>query len=322
LRIPCVGQKADSQIDESRAPKSKEEQEMDRDNKAQLLMEREKIAPASVQQQGLKTILFHVNDDPSGIVRLEVALSLARASGAHLHCLHVSPIEAYTVVDVIGTFVNAGVAEALEDQATKLRAEIEGKLANEDVTWNYEQVTGVLMSQLVRRAALADLIITAREPSQPEFGGPAITLLGDLLRQSRTPLLVVPEDATEFDPLGPAVIAWNGSYEAANTVRWTVPLLALASEIRVVQFSEDKEDLVPATGLLEYLSRQNISAELDVRSAPPAGIAAGLIDYAQERRASTLLIGGYSHSRAGQFLFGGVTRSLLKSCPLPLVIAS
>jgi nucleotide-binding universal stress UspA family protein len=74
--------------------------------------------------------------------------------------------------------------------------------------------------------------------------------------------------------------------------------------------------------VLEDLSRQNITAELDDRSAPPAGIEAGLVDYAQERRASTLLIGGYSHSRAGQFLFGGVTRSLLKSCPLPLVIAS
>ncbi len=293
---------------------------MNRENEAQLLME-QKIAPSTAQPQGLKTILFHVHDDPSGIARLEVALSLARACGAHLHCLHVSPIEAYTVVDVFGTFLNAGVAAALENQAAKLRAEIEGQLANEDVRWTYDQVTGALVPQLVHRAALADLIITGREPSQAEFGGPAITLLGDLLTQSRTPLLVLPDQPDEFDPFGPAVIAWNGSYEAANTVRWTLHLLRLASEVRVVHFTEDKSDQFPPTALLEYLSRQGISAELDVRSTPRVGLDAALIEYAQEGRAGTILMGGYSHSRAGQFLFGGVTRSILKSCPLPLVIA-
>jgi nucleotide-binding universal stress UspA family protein len=32
-------------------------------------------------------------------------------------------------------------------------------------------------------------------------------------------------------------------------------------------------------------------------------------------------MGGYSHSRAGEFLFGGVTRDLLRACPISLVMA-
>jgi nucleotide-binding universal stress UspA family protein len=32
-------------------------------------------------------------------------------------------------------------------------------------------------------------------------------------------------------------------------------------------------------------------------------------------------MGGYGHNRAGEFLFGGVTRSLLKKCALPLFVA-
>ena len=49
---------------------------------------------------GIKTILLHVHDDASFEDRLQVALSIARACGAHLHCLHVTPIEAYSIVDV------------------------------------------------------------------------------------------------------------------------------------------------------------------------------------------------------------------------------
>jgi len=32
-------------------------------------------------------------------------------------------------------------------------------------------------------------------------------------------------------------------------------------------------------------------------------------------------MGGYSHTRIGEYVFGGVTRILLTECPLPLVIA-
>jgi nucleotide-binding universal stress UspA family protein len=32
-------------------------------------------------------------------------------------------------------------------------------------------------------------------------------------------------------------------------------------------------------------------------------------------------MGGYGHSRAGEFLFGGVTRALIKECPIALVLS-
>ena len=31
-------------------------------------------------------------------------------------------------------------------------------------------------------------------------------------------------------------------------------------------------------------------------------------------------MGGYGHSRVREFLFGGVTRTLLKECPISLII--
>lgn len=295
-------------------------------SETQLMMERPQTLRLAEQiaGTGIKTILFHVHDDDLVMGRLQIGLSIARACGAHIHCLHVTPIEAYTVVDTFGgIFVNQAIVDAFEQEAARLRLRIESLLAGEDVTWDYEEITGELIPHLVQSAALADLVITGREPRQRDFGGPAITLIGDLLARIRTPLLVTGDRLADFDPFGPAVIAWNGSYEAANAIRGALPLLKMASNVTVVTFTEDDARSprgFPSTTLLEYLSRQGIAAELETRPGRHE-IDEALVHYSERHGAGIIVIGGYSHSRAGEFLFGGVTRSLLRECPTALVIA-
>ena len=288
-----------------------------------LMMDRPEpqVARAPVAASGIKTILFHVHDDDSVMDRLQIVLSIARACGAHVHCLHVTPLEAYTIVDAFGgTFVNGQIISALEEQAAKLKLRIEAQLENEDITWDYEEITGELMPHLVQRAALADIVITGREPHEREFGGPAVTLIGDLLSTIRAPLLVVGKGSADFDPFAPAVIAWNGSYEAANAVRSALPLLKMASTVTIVQLSEKRDRRFPSTLLLEYLSRQGIRAELETRTTS-GQIEDALVGFAESHGAGIIVMGAYSHNRAGEFLFGGVTRALLRECPIPLLVA-
>ncbi|HSQ98571.1 MAG TPA: universal stress protein [Sphingomicrobium sp.] len=294
------------------------------ESQSPLVMDRPNALSASEQVPGagIKTILFHVYEDDAVMDRLQLALSLARACGAHLHCLHVTPIQAYTVVDSFGaTFVSQEIIDAFQEQAAKLQQRIEAHLGLEDVSWDYEEITGEIVPHIVQSAALSDLVITGREPRQREFGGPAVSLCGDLLAQIRTPLFVTGDRTEDFDPFGPALVAWNGSYEAANAVRSSLPLLKMASRVQIVDFAEKKDRRFPSTNLLEYLSRHGIKADLDARSEPLGGVELGLVDYATHHGAGIIVLGGYSHSRAGEFLFGGVTRSLLKNCPVALVMA-
>lgn len=83
--------------------------------------------------------------------------------------------------------------------------------------------------------------------------------------------------------------------------------------------------VVADTALLEYLSRHGIHAEASVESSLPDWseqfVVAALLAREAETKASYMVMGGYSHSRIGEYLFGGVTRSLLYDCPLPLLIA-
>lgn len=297
----------------------------------QLDIERPTVRKAASRpdvDSGIKTILLHVQNDESLDGRIQTALSLARACEAHLSCLHITPIEAYVAFDSFGgVFVMNDVIKALDEEEARLHSRVEEELRNEDVSWDYIQVTGNVAGQLVSHAALADLIVTGREPHRSDFVGPAVGLLGDLICRSRAPLFIPSDDARPVDPTGLALIAWDGSYEAANAVRSSVGLLKLASSVHILQIKEqEKDEAFPSTRLLEYLSRHDVHAEYSVIEAgvdvnDQGVISDTLAARAQALRASYLVMGGYNHSRVGEYIFGGVTRTMLSEAPVPLLIA-
>lgn len=282
---------------------------------------------ASNVQAGVKSILLHVQNDKALDQTLETALSLARACEAHVECLHVTPIQAYVAFDSFGgVFVMSDVFKSIEEEERLLKERIQAEMSKEDVSWDYTQTTGDVPSQLVGRAALADLIVTSRQPKRTDFQGATIGMLGDLLHRSRTPLFFAADDGKVPDPTGGALIAWNGSFEAANAVRSAIGLLKLASDVRVLRIDEEKDETFPSTRLLEYLSRHGIHAELKVETAHPDSrdvdfTQAYLLSEAKQMNAAYIVMGGYSHSRVGEYMFGGLTRSMLTASPIPLFIA-
>lgn len=271
----------------------------------------------------MKTILLHVQDEHSAGAPLEAALSLARTCGAHLSCVQVTPIEAYVAFDSLGgVFVMSDVLSAIATREDELQQRFNARLEHEDVSWDYAHVTGHVANAIISHAALADVIVTGRGSSEERNQYQAgLALLGDLVHRSRTPLLIPGDRQASYDATGPALIAWDGSYEAANAVRAGLSLLRCASDVRVVTVDEEsnKPDAFPSTRLLEYLSRHGVHAELRCTSIDRDLVASALLGEAEEFGAATIVLGGYSHSRIGEYLFGGVTRTLLSASPVALL---
>ena len=278
---------------------------------------------AVVQESGdapIKAILFVIHEDSELESRLQAALTLARACTAHLHLLHVIPVQAYTVSDVYGgMFASGAIADILQREAAKTEARLETQLAQEDVSWSYEVTTSLVVPELLKNGALADLVFISRQPAWHEFGRTGPALLGELVCSMRTPLCVLGDRAQSFNPFGAAAIAWNGSIESANAVRSAIGLLRMAKQVRVVRLTEEGDASFPDVRLLEYLSRHGVSAELEC-ARPKRDAASAIVDFAVGADAEYLVMGGYSHSRAGEYFFGGVTRELLQTCPVSLVL--
>lgn len=272
----------------------------------------------------MRSILLHVEDDSSLEARMQAALSLARATNGHVTCLHSTPIEAYVAFDTFGgVFVMEKVIEALDEREASVQARVEEHFRKEDVSWEYRKSTGSIGRTILSHAALADVVVTGRNDPGSKDERVLIGQLGDLVVKSRSPLLIPSLGGANFDPLGKAMIAWNGSYEAANAVRGSLPLLKLAASVEVVRFDEEKDEkpLFPSTTLLEYLSRHDIHADLSVETAERQFVAAALISRAMDNAVSHVILGGYGHSRLEEYVFGGVTRSMLESSPVNIVIA-
>jgi nucleotide-binding universal stress UspA family protein len=270
----------------------------------------------------MRSILLHVENDASLDVPLQAALSLARATNGHITCLHAIPIEAYVAFDNFGgVFVMPEVIEALDEQAARLQSRVKERLGKEDVSWEYIKSNGSVPQAKISHAALADVVVTGRAQVGEKPDRSALGRLGDLVLKSRSPILIPAIDGADFNPLGKAMIAWNGSYEAANAVRGSLSLLKLAASIELVRVEGEDDALFPSTRLLEYLSRHDIHADLRIETLEKDFVAETLIARALHTDASHIVLGGYGHTRIGEYIFGGVTRSMLASSPVNLVIA-
>lgn len=283
--------------------------------------------PARVRApSGVKSILFYVHNDDGLDARLETALALARACGAHLTLQQVVPTQAYVTFDTFGgVYVLDELLKTVEEQNQQLRDRLDAKLAREDVAFDIVETGGELIASLAGRAALSDLLMIGREPTTVEFAGRTTGIFGELLHQSRTPLFI-PGSQPLPDICGTAMIAWDGSHEAANAVRAAVGLLGLADRVEVFRVEEPKAEAFGIPAVLEYLSRHGIHAELRTETLArgeqdPNLVASLLVAEAKRIGAAYLVMGGYSHSRLGEYLFGGVTRELLRSSSVALFVA-
>ena len=83
----------------------------------------------------------------------------------------------------------------------------------------------------------------------------------------------------------------------------------------------DAHGELPGADISLHLARHGVKAEIE--RTVSAGIPAGdvLLSRAADLGADLLVIGAYGHSRVRELLLGGVTRSILQSMTLPVLMS-
>ena len=257
----------------------------------------------------MRSILVYADRGTSMPSRLETALSLARATGGHVTVLVDTPIQRYISMDPMGGSYVATDAlnQALADDDAHAEA-IAGKLEGQDVPFDVVHTEIEPVDALASASRLADVVVLSR----------SCGMAGDLATITRTPLLVLPDEAELALPLGSSAIAWDGGDEAALALRSCVPLLAGCENVHVVTV-KDKTNGFPPIDALSYLSRHGIKAELHelTRNGSTEETLAGT---AVRLKTDLLVMGAYGHSRMREYFFGGVTRYFLEDCPRPALL--
>ena len=267
----------------------------------------------------MKNILLLLHDDSGQEARLQVGLHLARALDGHLCCLDVvqAPVQGGCLTPDGQVFL----VEYEREQETANRGTISNRLENEDVPWTMTEATGNIADCVKRAAGLSDLIVVNRRLD--DFSGPdMMAIASKVVLEAHKPVVAVSEACRSFDAAGPAIVAWDGSDPAMAALTGSVPLLRIARSVKIIEIQDSTAGSVRDASA--YLSRHDIHAEVELIArfkGDPDGPAEIIQAICVREKAAYCVMGAFGHSRLREAILGGVTRTMLASSEVPLVLA-
>ncbi len=284
-----------------------------------------------------KTILVPLYGTKTDPRTLQYAGAVARRCGAHIDALfaELDPLQQpLLIASPDGTFPYKewydAMAELNKLRRTKAVNAFDQWLAQSGIprvpapgdmkscSTALEVTAGPLAEIISDRALTSDFVIAALPGSETDLH---MTITEVTLFQSGRPVLLVPPgDASPPPAEAPVVVAWKNTVEAGRALSSALPLMRDARETVILQAGHDAAKAVPVDRVLAYLSRHGINARgAAVEAGDNAGAA--LLSEAARLGAGLLVLGAYSHSRAREIIFGGVTRHVLQHATIPVWFA-
>jgi nucleotide-binding universal stress UspA family protein len=258
---------------------------------------------------------------------LEFACELAQEYGAHLTGVFMQPPPASTPPQTFarGKGIPA-VIDAHREQLERIeadhRARFEDTVGRHGMRSEWRSVPHSSEDVEVH-AHYADVSVVARPAlARPTAGPPG--LVESLVLTSGRPVIVLP-------PGGAAsrgrriLVGWNGGREAVRAVADALPVLVRAEVVEVLVVDPERHRAAhgeePGADIARYLVRRGVRVE--VRRLSSGGEDVGLVLLAQAAAlgADLLVMGAYGHSYLNEWMFGGVTRTVLREAELPVLMS-
>jgi len=144
-----------------------------------------------------------------------------------------------------------------------------------------------------------------------------------MLIDSGKPVLVVPYIGPQGSSIGRTVmIAWKETRETARAVAAALPLLQQAQRVHVATWGDEhavERRRMPE--LLAYLGRHGVEAVPHHYGDEPGSVGETILSAVADLDADLLVMGGYGHSRAREWILGGATRTILESMTVPVLMS-
>jgi len=116
------------------------------------------------------------------------------------------------------------------------------------------------------------------------------------------------------------MVCWDGGRAAARAIGDAIPFLERAGRIEVVIVTNERSKIERAD-IGAHLARHGLNAK--IKRMPPGDIdvADVLLSYAADEGVDFIVMGGYGHARLREFVLGGVTRSMLRTMTVPVLMS-
>jgi nucleotide-binding universal stress UspA family protein len=293
----------------------------------------------------LKDILVGVDPSTAGEGRLKLALNLVRAHKAHITACYImreehaapSPILAGvpvnpgpgilvapqagpTLGDTVPTPISPASREA--ERAEQVEELFRTELRAHGLGGEWHLLSPGETAVFIDLAKSFDLTILGQ--LSPEIRSTGFRP-DEIVIATGRPVLVVPY-AGAFDTVGRrALVAWDGTREAARAANDALPLLENAEAVTVMFVGAREtalEEHHPSIErMVHHLQRHGIAARAEETLHGDLRISDVLLSRAADLAVDLLVAGAYHHSQLREALVGGVSRELLDHMTVPVLMS-
>ena len=272
----------------------------------------------------IKDIVANLSVGGSRDVTTDFAVSVAATFGAHLTGLAF-------LYEPLAPMADGFPAKAMQSQRIENEKAAKAAVAKFDEVARRAAVSAEsrivdvpvasahnVFANIARRFDLAIM-------GQPEPHKPALErlIVEAALFDSGRPALVVPYIQRIGLKLDRVMVGWDGSRSAARAVADAMPLLVRAKVTEVVMVASEpaKSEEMPGADIARHLARHGAKVEVKSIVTAETGVDSTILSHAADTSADFLVMGGYGHSRLREFILGGVTRGILSSMTLPILMS-
>lgn len=281
---------------------------------------------------GYGTIIAYLANEKQAKATIDAAKMLAQTGNAHLIGLYVVPLMRLYAAAPYDT---AGVTAKLMEQHAAWHAAQSGKVRD---MFDHAMAAETFPSEwmladspyvdplqsIIERARTADLVVAVPDdPSDSDSQDSAIA--ERLMLEAGRPVLMVPPKGVSGTIGRDITVAWNGSRESARAVFDALPLLQAAEIVHLVWIDPrvDPGDSPSraADELAAALARHGVTCEAVAAASSDSRVGDELMTRISDYGSDLLVMGGYGHSRFHEWAFGGVTRRILTTMPVPVLMS-
>lgn len=160
----------------------------------------------------------------------------------------------------------------------------------------------------------------------PELIGLDVLFNEAVIFNSGRPAVLLPaiaENGPKSFAIDRVVVAWDFGRAASRALADAMPVLQMASDVRVVMFSNEKKfrHHLSIADLERHLTAHGVDAVFDTVDVNGQTIGDAIGRYVTAHKANLLVMGAFGHSRMLEFVLGGATRSVLSAPPVPVFIS-
>jgi nucleotide-binding universal stress UspA family protein len=281
----------------------------------------------------IKTILVPVRGDGKGAKVLDYALAAARRFNAHIDVVHTRPkpedLIPFATLSMGGAVkrqITESANRAAEIEESRLKklfekyvkakkVPITDKPDGKKVTAAWREATGKQSTNVALYGRLADLIVV---PQPDELAG-TNTLEAALMETGKL-VLMAPAKPVKATLFAHVAFGWDGGTEAAKAVTGALPILEAARRVTVFSAPVSTEPRLPVETVVEYLRRHGIKAAVKTLNVKASGVGDALLGGAAKAGADVLLMGAFGQSRGRELVMGSVTRHIIDTAKMPVVL--